>query len=73
MVELLQFFIVAFVVVFAGYAVFVTSMIIDQRNKLRKYTGKYYDFDVAEELKKQNKTADQALTEYNQQMDRKKN
>lgn len=68
MVELLQFFIVAFVVVFAGYAVFVTSMMIEQRNKLRKYTGEYYDVDIEAALKKRNKTAEQALAEYSQQM-----
>jgi hypothetical protein len=62
--EILQFFIIGFVVVFAVYAVYVSSMIIDQRNRLRKYTGEYYDVDIHAALKKRNKTVEQALDEH---------
>lgn len=51
---------------FAGlYIVWQSVCMIDERNKLRKYTGKYYDFDVDNALKSVGKTRSQALSEIN--------
>ena len=60
------FFFVAFL--FAGVLiVWQSTLIIDERNKLRRYTGKYYDFDINEALKAVGKTRSQALEEINQE------
>lgn len=49
---------------FAGmWIVWQSTLIIEERNKLRRYTGKYYDFDIDEELKVMGKTREQALRE----------
>lgn len=36
---------------------------LTERNKLRKFTGKYYDFEITEALDKMNITRQQALDE----------
>ena len=51
---------------FAGmWIVWQSALIIEQRNKLRKYTGKYYDFDIDNALRSVGKTRSQALSEIN--------
>lgn len=47
------------------WVVWESTLIIDERNKLRRYTGKYYDFDINEALKAMGKTRSQALEELN--------
>lgn len=52
---------------FAGmWIVWQSTLIIDERNKLRRYTGKYYDFDVDQALQAMGKTRRQVLEEINQ-------
>ena len=46
------------------YACWISSVMISERNHLRKITGAYYDFDIDEELKKMGLTRAQALTKY---------
>jgi len=40
-----------------------SSVMLSERNKLRKYTGRYYDFEITETLDKMGKTRQQALKE----------
>jgi hypothetical protein len=52
---------------FAGaWIVWQSTLLIDERNKLRRYTGKYYDFDIDQALKSMDKTRSQALSEIDQ-------
>ena len=46
------------------YMCWVSSVMITERNYLRKITGAYYDFDIDEELKKMGLTREQALRKY---------
>lgn len=45
----------AFALVFVCLSLFVwqSNKIISERNELRRRTGKYYDFDITQELKRQ--------------------
>ena len=43
------------------YGCWISSVIISERNKLRKITGKYYEFEIEEELKKQGLTKEEVL------------
>lgn len=45
--------------------VWESSIYIDERNKLRKFTGEYYDFDIRIALKQKGYTWEQALKEMN--------
>jgi hypothetical protein len=47
----------------AVWVLWESSLMIDERNKLRHYTGKYYDFDINQALKAMGKTRSQALSE----------
>ncbi len=40
-----------------------SSVMLSERNKLRKYTGEYYDVEISETLDKMGKTRQQALKE----------
>jgi len=40
-----------------------SSIMLSERNKLRKYTGRYYDFEISETLDDMGKTRQQALKE----------
>ena len=46
------------------YASWISSVMISERNQLRKITGAYYDFEINEELKKMGLTREQALRQY---------
>ena len=47
----------------SGYMLWESSVMLTERNKLRKFTGKYYDFEITEALDKMNITRQQALDE----------
>lgn len=47
-----------------AYFAWMSSVMISQRNYLRKLTGAYYDFDIDEELKEMGMTRQQALARY---------
>ena len=59
----LEYLISIAVLVIGVRIVWESCVVIDERNKLRRYTGKYYDFDVDEALKAMGKTRSQALSE----------
>ena len=40
-----------------------SCLILTERSKLRKYTGKYYDFDIDDALSEMGKTREEALRE----------
>lgn len=53
-----------FSIVFLGvmiYGCWISSVMISERNKLRKITGKYYEYEIEEELKKQGLTKEEVL------------
>ena len=43
------------------YGCWISSVMISERNKLRKITGKYYEYEIEEELKKQGLTKEEVL------------
>jgi len=45
--------------------VWESSVMLTERNKLRKITGQYYDFDIDEKLKEMGLTREQALKHFN--------
>ena len=53
-----------FSIVFLGvmiYGCWISSVMISERNKLRKITGEYYEYEIEEELKKQGLTKEEVL------------
>ena len=44
-----------------AYGCWVSSVILSERNKLRKITGKYYDYEIEEELKEMGLSREKAL------------
>lgn len=57
-------YLISLVVLVVGFRiVWESCVVIDERNKLRRYTGKYYDFDIDQALEAMGKTRSQALSE----------
>ena len=52
-VELLQWIFAIFLIAVGGWVCLQSSITISERNRLRKETGRYYDFDIIEELARQ--------------------
>lgn len=50
------------VLVFLMYGCWISSVILSERNKLRKITGAYYDFEITEALEEMGITREQALS-----------
>ena len=46
---------------FMAYGCWISSVILSERNKLRKITGMYYDFEIEQELKRLGITKEEAL------------
>lgn len=44
-----------------AYGCWISSVILSERSKLRKYTGEYYDFDIDEKLNEMGKTRQEVL------------
>lgn len=56
-----QIFLMLLVLTIMGVIVWESSIAITERNKLRKFTGEYYDIDIARALGEMGLTRDQAL------------
>lgn len=56
------FAIIIFMVIL-GWVIWESNAIISERNRLRKETGKYYDFDIVEELEKREREKQTASIE----------
>ncbi len=61
MIELLQYAFGIVVIGFMAYGCWISSVMLSERSKLRKYTGEYYDFDIDEKLKEMGKTRQEVL------------
>ena len=46
-----------------AYGCWISSVILSNRNKLRKITGKYYDYEIEEALKEMGLSKEEALEE----------
>ena len=61
MIELLGFIFGIAVLLAMGWMAWASSVMISERNYLRKLTGAYYDFDIDEALKEMGTTRAEAL------------
>ena len=61
MIELLQYTFGIIVIGVMAYGCWISSVMLSERSKLRKYTGEYYDFDIDEKLKEMGKTRQEVL------------
>ena len=61
MIELLGFIFGIAVLLAMGWMAWESSVMISERNYLRKLTGAYYDFDIDEALKEMGTTRAEAL------------
>lgn len=61
MIELLQYAFGIIVIGVMAYGCWISSVMLSERSKLRKYTGEYYDFDIDEKLKEMGKTRQEVL------------
>lgn len=62
-VEIAQIFIGILIGTVGGYMIWDSSVMLTERNQLRKFTGAYYDFEITEALDKMGMTRQQALDE----------
>ena len=63
---LFEFAAVVAVIIFMvilGWVIWESNVVISERNRLRKETGKYYDFDIVEELEKREREKQTASIE----------
>lgn len=61
MIELLGYIVGVIVLVVMGWGCWESSVMLSERNYLRKLTGAYYDFDIDEALKEMGTTRAEAL------------
>jgi hypothetical protein len=61
MIEVLQVVFGVIVIGVMGRGLWISSVMLTERSKLRKYTGEYYDFDIDTKLKEMGLTREQAL------------
>jgi hypothetical protein len=61
MIEVLQIVIGVILISVMGYGCWISSVMLTERSKLRKYTGEYYDFDIDSKLKEMGLTRQEAL------------
>jgi len=61
MIELLQYAFGIIVIGVMAYGCWISTVMLSERSKLRKYTGEYYDFDIDEKLKEMGKTRQEVL------------
>jgi hypothetical protein len=61
MIEVLQIVFGVILISVMGYGCWISSVMLTERSKLRKYTGEYYDFDIDTKLKEMGLTREQAL------------
>jgi|TARA_B110000444_G_scaffold217909_1_gene217167 hypothetical protein len=60
-IEIINFMIGIVILCFMAYGCWISSVILSERNKLRKITGMYYDFEIEQELKRLGITKEEAL------------
>ena len=61
MIEVLQIVFGVIVISVMCRGLWISSVMLTERSKLRKYTGEYYDFDIDSKLKEMGLTREQAL------------
>lgn len=61
MIDFLHTTFIILLLIFMAYGCWVSSVILSERNKLRKITGKYYDYEIEEELKEMGLSREKAL------------
>jgi hypothetical protein len=61
LIELLGYIVGVIVLVVMGWGCWESSVMLSERNYLRKLTGAYYDFDIDEALKEMGTTRAEAL------------
>jgi len=60
-IEVLQIVFGVIVIGVMCRGLWISSVMLTERSKLRKYTGEYYDFDIDSKLKEMGLTREQAL------------
>ena len=63
MIDFLHTTFIVLLLIFMAYGCWVSSVILSERNKLRKITGKYYDYEIEEELKEMGLSREKALND----------
>ena len=61
--DILIYFAGSIVIVVMAWGCWESSVALSERNKLRKMTGAYYDFEIDEALKEMGLTREQALND----------
>ena len=61
MLEILGYIVWVILLIVMGYGCWISSVIISERNYLRKLTGAYYDFEIDEVLKELGITREEAI------------
>ena len=63
MIDFLHTAFIIFILSFMAYGCWISSVILSNRNKLRKITGKYYDYEIEEALKEMGLSKEEDLEE----------
>lgn len=63
MIDFLHTAFIILLLSFMAYGCWISSVILSNRNKLRKITGKYYDYEIEEALKEMGLSKEEALEE----------
>jgi len=61
MIDFLHTAFIFLVLMFMAYGCWVSTVMLSERSRLRKITGKYYDYEIEQELKKMGMTREEAL------------
>ena len=61
MLEILGYIVGVILIAVMGYGCWVSSVILSERNYLRKLTGGYYDYEIDEVLKELGITREEAI------------
>lgn len=64
MIEFLQIVFSVIIISVMAYGCWISSVMLTERSKLRKFTGEYYDFDIDQKLKEMGLTRQEALDLY---------
>ena len=62
--EILTFIFGVIIISVMAYGCWISSVMLTERSKLRKFTGEYYDFDIDQKLKEMGLTRQEALDLY---------
>jgi hypothetical protein len=61
MLEILGYIVGVILIAVMGYGCWISSVILSERNYLRKLTGGYYDYEIDEVLKELGITREEAI------------